>query len=239
MRVLIVDDEPLARDRLRALIGDVSDVEIVGQAENGAEALSLTRRTAPDVLLLDIQMPRLSGFDVVERLGSDVPPVVIFTTAHSEHAAAAFDVSATDYLVKPFDKARVWRALERARRRLAGTDRERTDSGVPVNRRRQERFAVRTRGAIVFVSASDVLWIGAEGNYVRLYTESASYLLRESMNHLEEILDPDMFLRVHRSAFVKAASIERIAENAIFLFNGARVPLGPNYRRRLRSFIHS
>jgi two-component system, LytTR family, response regulator len=239
MRVLIVDDEPLARDRLRALISDTPDVEIVGEAENGADAISLSRSTTPDVLFLDIQMPRVSGFEVIERLGPDVPPVIIFTTAHSQHAAAAFDVSATDYLVKPFDRSRVGRALERARHILGSATGQKRDSPATAGGLQPERFAVRLRGQIIFVRTADILWIGAEGNYVRLYTGEGSYLLRESMKNLEDALDPNVFIRVHRSAFVDVGAIERISGSTIILRNGGRVPLGPSYRWRLRTFITS
>jgi two-component system, LytTR family, response regulator len=237
MRVLIVDDEPLARDRLRVLISDTPDVEIVGEAENGADAVSLSRSTTPDVLFLDIQMPRLSGFEVIERLGPDLPPVIIFTTAHSQHAPAAFDVGATDYLVKPFDRARVGRALERARRTLGDAAQRREPPAMA--ERQPERFAVRLRGQIIFVRTADILWIGAEGNYVRLYTGEGSYLLRESMKNLEDALDPNVFIRVHRSVFVDVGAIERISGSTIILRNGSRVPLGPSYRWRLRAFVSS
>jgi two-component system, LytTR family, response regulator len=236
MRVLIVDDEPLARNRLRTLLQAAEDVEVVGEAGSGAEAVDLSRRTRLDVLFLDIQMARVSGFDVIQRLGADVPPVVIFTTAHSEYAAAAFDVSATDYIVKPFDGQRVRRALDRARRRLRGAEAE-TGRSRELGTPHGGRFVVRARRQLVFVRPEDVLWIGAEGNYVRLHTESSSYLLRESMRNLEESLDPNLFLRVHRCAFVNAESIERVSGNLIHLTNGSEVVLGPSYRRRLRSFL--
>ncbi len=222
--------------RIRALLSEEVDVEVVGEGTDGREAVSLVRESSPDVLLLDVQMPRGSGFDVLDRLGEARPPVIIFTTAHSEFGARAFDFSATDYLVKPFDRQRVRQALDRARRRLAGEPAER---GAVSRAAWKDRFAVRVRGRIIFVRTSEIVWIGAEGNYVRLHTATGSYLERDSMKHLESSLDPSSFLRVHRSAIVSVEHIVSIDSTSdgslqIQMSSGERVPLGPNYRKNLQ-----
>jgi two-component system, LytTR family, response regulator len=240
MRALIVDDEPLARARLRLLLKSHGDVEIVGEAGNSQEASQLISFAEPDLLLLDIEMPQGSGFDVLSATKSERQPVVIFTTAHAEFAAEAFDVSAADYLVKPFDQQRLDRALDRARRVLARASR--TPEPSRLAGRWRERFAVRSRGQILFVKSHDVQWIGAEGNYARLYTTEGSFLIREPLRRLEETLDPAVFIRVHRSAIVNIDRIRKLVAGvegtySIVLHSGTTVPLGPSFRHRLEELV--
>jgi two-component system, LytTR family, response regulator len=240
MRALIVDDEPLARARLRLLLKPHGDVEIVGEAGNSQEASQLMSFAEPDLLLLDIEMPQGSGFDVLNAAKGERQPVVIFTTAHAEFAAEAFDVSAADYLVKPFDQQRLDRALDRARRVLARSSRSPEPSRVAG--RWRERFAVRSRGQILFIKSHDVQWIGAEGNYARLYTTEGSFLIREPLRRLEETLDPAVFIRVHRSAIVNIDRIRKLVAGmegtySIVLHSGATVPLGPSFRHRLEELV--
>lgn len=240
MRLVIVDDEPLARSRLRFLLAANSDVEVIGEAANVHDAAVMVRETAPDVLLLDIEMRPGNGFDVLESLGSHTPAVVIFTTAHSEFAPQAFDVNATDFLVKPFDSGRVQRALDRARRTLRGAPVATMPAGAAG--RWRDRVAVRLRNQIVFVKTAELIWIGAEGNYARLYTEHGSFIIREALRSLEETLDPRSFVRVHRSAIVSIDRIEKIVvgpddSHMIQLAGGTSIPLGGNYRRRLETLM--
>ena len=179
LRAVIVEDEPLALARLSRLLQRHDDVEVVGEAGNAADAIDLIQAHAPELLFLDIEMPRANGFELLHALEHEPRPVVIFTTAHQEFAHKAFEVNAADYLVKPFDDERLSRAMERARRFLATP----AESPAPPARHR-ERYAVRVRGEIVLVNAADVEWVSAEGNYARLHAGEKSYLIRDSMQRL-------------------------------------------------------
>ena len=237
LKAVIVDDEPLARARLKALLENQRDLQLVGEADTVREAVRVVETTRPHVLFLDVQMPEESGFDLLGKLAGKCHPAVIFTTAHNKYALDAFDLNAADYLVKPFDRDRVNHALDRARRLVAG----RTTAPLPRDGRR-ERFVVRTRSEIVFVNVSQVDWISAEGNYVRLHCGAQTYLLRESMQSMEESLDPREFVRVHRSAIVRFERVRKMITTAdgaasIVLTTGDAVPLGPSYRRRLEDLI--
>ncbi|HEX6085818.1 MAG TPA: LytTR family DNA-binding domain-containing protein [Thermoanaerobaculia bacterium] len=239
MRALIVDDEPLARTRLRTLLAaNRNDVAVIGEAENARAAAELIEHLRPDLLFLDIQMPEENGLELLREMEPARRPAIIFTTAHPEYALDAFELSAADYVVKPFDQERVARATERARRFIAGG----RAAGRPRGTLRRERFAVRVRDEIVFVKASDIDWINAEGNYVRLHCGSRSYLLRESMQSVGEALEAASFIRVHRSAIVNLDRVRKLvttADNtpAIVLSTGVSIPLGPSYRSRLEEVL--
>jgi len=239
IRALIADDEPLARTRIQLLLKPHADVEVIAECSNGREAAELIRQEKPDLLFLDVEMPELNGFAVLEETAA-APPVVIFVTAHDEFALDAFEANAVDYLVKPFDQERFDRALERARRFLS----EERRPAPPQQRqeRTRERFAVRARGQIVFLKAVNIDWIGAEGNYARLYTREGSYLIRESLQHLEETLDAATFVRVHRSAIVNVDRIGKLVPGpegtfSIVLLNEVSIPLGPTFRPKLESLL--
>jgi two-component system LytT family response regulator len=237
---LIADDEPLARTRIRLLLKNHPDVDVVAECSNGREAAQLMRQEKPDLLFLDIEMPDLGGFEALEETAGVAEPVVIFVTAHEEFALDAFEANAVDYLVKPFDQERFDRALSRVRRFLALRPSNLPPSPQPV--RIRERFAVRGRGQILFVKASNIDWIGAEGNYARLYTREGSYLIRESLQHLEETLDPAIFVRVHRSAIVNIERVGKLVPGpegtfSIVLQNEVAIPLGPTFRTRLESLL--
>jgi two-component system LytT family response regulator len=239
LRAVIVDDEPLARSRLRSLLHSEDDLEIIGEGVSVGEAVTLIEKASPDVIFLDVQMPDGSGFDVLRRLGSRTHAAVIFTTAYTAYAVEAFDGNAADYLVKPFDAERVSRALHRARRLIHGPSVSAAETRAAEPR---ERFAVPSHGEIIFVKASDVDWISAEGNYVRLHCGASSYLLRESTQHLDESLDRKTFIRVHRSAIVNLSRVRKLVPSAegsaeIVLANGQSVPLGPSYRHRLEEVL--
>jgi two-component system LytT family response regulator len=262
IRALIVEDEPLARARLRMLLESHGDVELVGESASAQEAAEIFDREDVDLLFLDIQMPQGSGFDLLHVLGEERRPIVIFTTAHAEFALEAFDVSAADYLVKPFDQVRLSRALDRARALFSGTNGNGNGYGHgngngngnghgnghgtavlparPLTRR--DRFAVRARGEIVFIKSDSIDWISAEGNYSRLHSGEASYLLRESMQKLDETLDATVFIRVHRSAIVNLDRVKKLiaapdGSYSIVLNTGAAVPLGPSFRPRLETVL--
>lgn len=198
MKVLIVDDEPLARQTVRMLVESDRELRIVGEC-SGIDAVEMIAREKPDLLFLDIQMPEVDGFDVIERAGADVVPAVIFVTAYDEYALRAFEVHALDYLLKPFDDRRFFAAVSRAKERV----RART---TPCYAR---RFCVRTREKVLFVKAEEIDWIEAADYYVSFHIGGRAYLLRQTMQELERQLDPAKFVRVHRSAIV---NIERVQE---------------------------
>jgi two-component system LytT family response regulator len=231
IRALIVDDEPLARSNVAVLLRRDPQVEIVEECGSGKEALAAIRELKPGLLFLDVQMPEFDGFDVLEALGQNMPPAVIFVTAYDEHAIRAFESGALDYLLKPFDNARFERSLNRAKERLA-LDRSAANH--------LDRIVVKSAGQIVFLNVGDIDWIGAADYYASLHVGAKTYLLRRSMGDLEKELDPRAFCRTHRSAIVSLSRVERIAisengENEIALKNGARLPLSRRYKKQLQS----
>jgi two-component system LytT family response regulator len=249
LRTLIVDDEPLARQRMLDLLRQESDVEIVGECTDGEEAADAILKERPDIVLLDVQMPGLTGFEVVEAVGVEDLPVVIFVTAHDEFALRAFDAHAIDYLLKPVAPERFSAALERARAQVSHrkTNGARTDlrellrsldgqSGYP------ERFAVRVGHRLLFVRVEQIDWIGAEGNYASLHAGRQTHLIRETMSALERRLDPARFMRIHRSTIV---NIDRIRElqsltnrsYMVILEDGTRLESSSGYRQALQEWI--
>jgi two-component system LytT family response regulator len=222
LRVLIVDDEPLARARIAELLAEQPGVQIVGEATNGDGAIAEIRELDPDLVFLDVQMPGRTGLDVVKEIGAEQMPHTIFVTAYDQYAVAAFDSAAVDYLVKPFDDERFERAFARARRvlqleqvgELAQRLRGVLDAAAPAPGSAVpaatylERIAVESRGQLRVVSVADVDYIAAAGPYVMLHTRSGRFLVRERMQALEQRLDPAVFIRVHRSTIVR---LERIA----------------------------
>jgi len=237
MRVLIADDEPLARSRIRHLLAPHDDVTIAGECGSISDLHALVAHERPDVALLDIEMSGENALRALDDVPLELRPAVIFTTAHGEFAVDAFNLEAVDYLVKPFDQERFDRALERVRRQLG-----RPPAPRVTNAKRRERFAVKRRGEIIFLRTDEIDWIQAEANYSRVHTGELSYLLRESMQSLDETLDADTFIRVHRSAIINIDRVQKVVTSAdgafsIVLKTGALVPLGPSYRPRLEELI--
>ena len=249
MRVLIVDDETLARSILSEHLQQLPDVEIVGQAANGFEAVKLAEEINPELVFLDIQMPKLSGFEVLELLGERAPSV-IFTTAYDEFALRAFDLSAVDYLLKPVDRERFDRALARVERRLAaGEPAPRTDVGELLHGMRPEqpyvhRFLVRSPRGYYFVRTDDVEWVEAEGNYAALHAGGRRHLVRQTMKTLEARLDPARFVRVHRSAIVDVTRLVRAeplghGEYRLQLASGAQVETSRAYSAKVQEILRA
>jgi two-component system LytT family response regulator len=246
IRTLIVDDEPLARERLAGMLAVEPDIEIVGQCRDGEEAVKAIVEQTPDLVFLDIQMPQMNGFEVIETVGGERMPLVIFVTAHDQHALRAFQVRALDYLLKPFDRDRFRDALQRARKQV-----ERDDSGE-IGRRllalvkdmrrdqpRSDRLVVKSGGRLFFLRADEIDWVEAAGNYVRLHVASTSYLLRETMNAIEGRLDPEKFFRIHRCRIVNMERIQELqpwlnGEYAVLLRTGTRLTLSRGYREKLQ-----
>lgn len=246
LSVLVVDDEPIAREGLKLLLGRQPQVESVSEARNGREAIALIREQMPDIVFLDVQMPRTDGFAVVHAIGAERMPPVIFVTAHDQYAIRAFEIAAIDYLLKPVTEERFELAFKRAIGRLRDSSPECVTKqvlamlGAIANPPRQlERFAVRTGENTIFVPVNDVDWIEADQNYVRLHTGPATYLLHVPMNTIEGALDSNRFLRIHRSHIVNVRRIAQLwsfahGQYAVELKSGQRLQSGRTYSERIR-----
>lgn len=241
MNIVIADDEPLARKTIRTLTRRDPEITVVAEARNGAEAIDAVREHKPDLLFLDIQMPRLDGFDVLEILG-DEAPAIVFVTAYDQYAIRAFDVHAIDYLLKPFTDERFEKALARAKELVRRNDTERSKHAqlTAAHRTFTKRFMVRSAGRVVFLKAEEIDWIEAADYYARLHAGANSYLLRESMNDLEATLDPNLFVRIHRSAIVNLDRVREMrpsfrGEQMVILHDGTQLKMSRNRREELES----
>jgi two-component system LytT family response regulator len=228
IRVLIVDDEPLARSNIGILLRKHDEVEVIGECGSGAEALGEIRLTKPDLLFLDVQMPECDGFDVLEMLGNDFPPAVIFVTAYDQYALRAFEAGALDYLLKPFDNTRFELALTRAKQRIRGESRP----------SRAEHIVVKSAGEVIFIKIGDIDWIEAADYYACLHVGQRNHLVRRSLAELESELDSNKFCRVHRSSIVnldrvRSLKLHEDGEYEVWLETGARVRLSRRYRKEL------
>jgi two-component system, LytTR family, response regulator len=249
LRAIVIDDEPLVRERLRSLLLDDGDVTIVAECGDGESAVAAIDRERPDVIFLDIQMPELDGFEVLEALDPEIVPAVVFVTAYDDYAIKAFDVHAVDYVLKPIEPARVQLALIRARQRVSSSEATSVDERLEAlldrirdDRRRPVRFVVRTGDTISFVRADDVDWIEADGNYARLHYAGRSSLVRSTIKSLVARLDPDRFVRVHRSMIVNADRIATMepyfhGEYVIAMKDGAKLHSSRSYSEQLRRLI--
>jgi two-component system LytT family response regulator len=249
IRVLIADDEPLARERLRMLLQSEDWLEIVEEVGDGLAAIAAIQKVRPDLVFLDVQMPGATGFEVIEAIGPDAMPFVVFVTAYDKYALKAFDVHAIDYLLKPFDKERFQTGLARARQQI-----ERRSSGELERRllelvqdlkpasARIDRFVIKSGGRVFFVRAEEIDWIEAAGNYVKLHVGSEAHLFRETMNALEARLNPDTFYRIHRSHIVNIERVRELqpwfnGEYVVFLKDNTRLTLSRGYREKLQERI--
>ena len=235
LRALVVDDEAPSRRTLQLLLANHRDLQLVGECATGPEALETIERTDPDLLFLDIHLPGFSGFELLDRVKTERPPTVIFVTAYDEHALRAFDASAADYLLKPFDDERFDRALERAKARVR--QRELEELAPPL-----DRLTVRDSGRIFFVRVAEILWIEAYDYYVQLHVNGQAHLLRERMHHLEARLDPRRFARIHRSTIVNIERVKELqpffhGEYTVLLEDGTRLKLSRTYRDRLELLL--
>jgi two-component system LytT family response regulator len=231
IRVVVVDDEPLARRGICARLVRAADFKIIRQCAGGRDAVQAIREEKPDLVFLDVQMPGLDGFGVVREIGPDLMPPIVFVTAYDEHALAAFEAQALDYLLKPIDDERFDRSLARARRRVEERRgyRARVEHG---------QLLVRERGRVELVEIERIAWVEARGDYVRLHAEERHHLLRDTMAGLERRLDPSRFVRIHRSTIVNIGRIRRVQlrtgrDWTVTLDDGTQLKLGRRYRSAL------
>ncbi len=260
VRALIVDDEPLAREGIRMRLKQSPDIEVIGECGNGREAAEAILREVPDLVFLDIQMPRLDGFGVIEAVGVKRMPHVIFVTAYDEHALRAFEVSALDYLLKPIDGERFLEALERVRSRIRGENLEAIGerlsemmAALKDERKYLERLSIKSArsgqsaqssGRIIFLDVDEIDWIEAADNYVQVHAGRESHLLHATMNSLENRLDPDKFLRIHRSTIVNIGRIKELhpmfhGDYQVILKDGTELTSGRSYRENLQKLLNT
>jgi two-component system LytT family response regulator len=258
IRTLLVDDEPLARRNLRVLLKDDDEVEIVGEAGSGPEALALIGEHSPDLVFLDIQMPEMDGFGVLEQMEAEQVPVIVFVTAFDRYALRAFEFHALDYLLKPFDDARFEKALRRAKRQieqraikdlsgrlvalLEGRD-------APAQQQQPSakyltRLLIKSAGRVSFLKVDEIDWIGAEDYYVKLHVGRKGHLLRETMGELESKLDPSKFARVHRSSIVNLDRVKELHQHfngdyLVVLHDGTELKLSRSRREQFQALLET
>lgn len=243
IRTILVDDEPLAREKLRGFLESEPDFEVIGECRDGAEAIQAIQRERPELVFLDVQMPELDGFEVLDRLDRERLPAVIFVTAYNQYALQAFEVHALDYLLKPFDRERLRKALARVReRRRADELKTRLQALLEERARYPDRLEVKSSGRVRILKVDEIDWIDAAGNYVKIHARGETLTLRETMGRIEERLDPRRFMRIHRSTIV---SIERIRElrqqqhgdYVVVLEGGQRLTLSRSYRDQMHELL--
>jgi two-component system LytT family response regulator len=249
IRAAIVDDEPLARRRIRNLLSESTDIDIIAECANGKDAIESLDAALPDLLFLDIQMPEVDGFDVLQGIGVGRVPAVIFVTAYDQFALRAFEAHALDYLLKPFDDERFGVAVERARERIRqqqNGDVDRRLEALLTNVRGDQgymrRLVVPSGHRNIFVRAEQIDWIEAERNYIRLHVAGKSYLLRENLTHIATVLDPAMFCRIHRSTIVNVDRIQSVeslfhGEYQVVLHDGTKLTSGRSYRQSVQAIM--
>ena len=248
IQTLIADDELLARQKLRQLLRGEPDIEIAGKASSAREVYELVQETTPHLLFLDVRMPGMDGLDVIAELSMRASiklPRVILTTAYDHYALRAFELNATDYLLKPFTAERLHSAVERARDQISAGERQpdRSHSDETKSGPYTGRIVFKSRGRILFLPVSDIRWISAEENYVRICTGAETHLLRETMTSLEQRLDPKLFLRVHRSAIVNLRYVKEVRSESrgdfmVHLVNGQKLAMSRSYRARIGDLLN-
>jgi two-component system, LytTR family, response regulator len=257
IRTLIVDDEPIARRGIRQQLRSETDVEIIGECSNGREAVAAIRKGAPDLIFLDVQMPLLDGFEVVNAIGIENLPAVVFVTAYNEHAICAFDVNALDYLLKPIDSVRFQKTLKRVRRQLNGSSNEKLQRKLASllsdlkashaeskQTKHRERVVIKESGRVLFLDVDEIDWITAQGNYVQIHTKDTAHLLRDTMNGVQSKLDPHKFLRLRRSTIVRIDQIKEMhplfnGEYVVILKDNTQLVSSRRYRNNLTSLLKS
>ncbi len=246
---IIIDDEELARERIRRFLDENDNFKVIAECRNGKEAIDAINKTKPELIFLDIQMPGMDGFEVLNHLKENIP-YVIFVTAYDEFAVKAFEVQALDYLLKPFDRKRFNQSIERALKQINNNDDNQVNKKLLdllkyVNTNEQkypERFIVKQSGKISFVPVDELIFLEATGNYIKLVTSNGSYLLRETMNNIEKKLSPEKFMRIHRSFIVKIEMIKELkpyfnSEYIVILKNGKELKASKTYKDSISSLL--
>jgi two-component system, LytTR family, response regulator len=260
IQTLIVDDEPTARRGVRLLLERDAELAVIGEAASGSEAARKIAEEKPDLVFLDVQMPEMDGFKVLEAVQGKHAPVVIFVTAYDQHALRAFEVNAIDYLLKPYDDERFWAAVRRAKSEI---QRRQTDTlGAKLNNllsylqssttppaaegpesaAPSDRILLKSGGEIYFLKADEIDWIEAEGDYMKFHAAGRTHLLRETMGHLEQRLDANRFIRIHRSTIVNIDRVKKLSpsfagEYAVILHDGTKLKLSRGYHERLQKLL--
>lgn len=267
LRTIIVDDEPLARKLLRAVLTDIPEIELIAECGNGREAVAATRELDPDLMILDIQMPAMSGFDVIKELQADLMPMVIFCTAYQRYALDAFDLHAVDYLLKPVNEGRLQRAVARAlerlqvegqvaerklplvgaideiARRVSGRSDQRNQEGADEETLLTDRkIAIKDNDGTVLVSIDDIDWVDAAGDYMCIHVKGQTLIMRSTLKSLMDRLDPDLFKRIHRSTVVNLARIAKATplqkgEYMLDLDCDEQLKVSRNYRQEIKAFL--
>lgn len=249
IRTLLVDDEAPARLRLRQMLQDQPEFAVVGEAGNGIQAVELIRQGRPDLVFLDVQMPRLDGFGVCTEVGGEDMPAVVFVTAYDRFALQAFEVHALDYLLKPVDRDRFRRTLDLVRTRLGSHGEPSARDGLlsllaelKSGRKAVERLAIKVDGRVIFLRTSEIEWMEAEGNYVKLHLGGTAHLFRETLSALEADLPPDQFLRISRSTVVNLDAVRELqplfyGDYAVILRDGTKLTLSRTYRDRVEPWL--
>ena len=243
IRTILVDDEPLAREKLRGFLESEPDFEVIGECRDGAEAIQAIQRERPDLVFLDVQMPELDGFEVLDRLDRQRLPAVIFVTAYDQYALKAFEVHALDYLLKPFDRQRLRQALARVReRRQADELRTRLRALLAERNPYPDRLEVKSAGRVRIFRVDEIDWIDAAGNYVKIHAGGETLTLRETMGGIEQRLDPRLFMRIHRSTIVSIRRIRELQQQqhgdyVVVLEGGQRLTLSRSYRDKMQELL--
>jgi len=248
IRAVIVDDEPLARKRIHDLLREDREVEVVAECGSGAAAMEVLEHEKPDLLFLDVQMPEVDGFELLEAAEGSVP-AVIFVTAYDKYALRAFDAQAVDYLLKPFNESRFEQALQRAKEKIGkgsggqmNADLMSLLKDVQAGRKSTDRLVIKSGGRVLFLKAAEIDYVEAAGNYLNLYVGKDTHLIRETMQSLEARLDPAHFLRIHRSTIVNLERIKELqpwfgGEYVVVLRDGRKLTLSRTYRVRVQQLL--
>jgi two-component system LytT family response regulator len=249
IRCLIVDDEPLGRDRIATLLQAVPDAEVVGECETGTSAMQAIQELTPDLLFLDVQMPEVDGFGVLASIPAAITPAVIFVTAYDQYAIRAFEVHAQDYLLKPFDPDRFYAAFQHAAERIRADRSNGTNArlvalleDIERDRPRRARVPIRTGGRVFFLPVEEIDWVEAADNYVKIHAQGDTHVVRQTLQRMEETLSPSMFVRIHRSTIVNVARIREVqpwfgGEHLVQLHDGTRLHTSRRYRGRLEALL--
>lgn len=253
--VLVIDDEELARERVISFLKEHDDVQLIGECGNGTDAVKKILLQKPDLIFLDIQMPEVNGFDILENIKSIYLPLIIFVTAFDEYAVKAFEFHAIDYLLKPYDRKRFNSALNHARTMFETTNPKTANEQInslldslknkfQPNEKYPPKIVIRESGKVSFVDIAEIEYLEAAGNYVKIKSSSASYLMRETMNNIENRLDPKIFLRIHRSYIIKIDQIQELknyfdGDYIVVLKNKSELKTGKLYRSKIREMLAS